>query len=93
MKAKAQIISSILILLSFIKSFKYPSNSYDIFFILICASIFLVYEFLNDTKLKERVDKLDLDTTERFIEVNKEMKDTKGYVSTMSLGSTYNRNK
>ena len=91
MKHKAQLVATSLLLISFIKSFKYPSNSYDIVFILVCASIYLVYEFLSNTKLKQQVDKLALDTDERFKSTDKEMKETKGYVSTMSLGSTFNR--
>lgn len=91
MKHKAQLVAASLLLISFIKSFKYPSNAYDIVFILVCASIYLVYEFLSNTKLKQQVDKLALDTDERFKSTDKEMKETKGYVSTMSLGSTFNR--
>lgn len=91
MKHKAQSIAAALFLLSFIKSFKYSSNSYDIVFILICACIYLVYEFLSDTKLKRQVEKLTIDIDNKFKEVEKEVKDTKGYVSTMSLGSTFQR--
>ena len=91
MKHKAQLVAASLILISFIKSFKYSSNAYDIVFILVCAIIYLVYEFINDTKLKQQVDKLALDTEERFKSTDKEMKETKGYVSTMSLGTTFNR--
>ena len=91
MKQKAQITTSVLIILSFIKSFIYPSNSYDIFFILVCASIFLVYEFISDSKVKTQLDKLTIDTEDKFKLVEKEVRETKGYVSTMSLGNAFNR--
>lgn len=91
MKSKAQLASSILILATFIKSFKYPSNSFDIIFILVCAGIFLVYEFISDSKVKVQLDKLTVDTEDRFKLVDKEVRETKGYVSTMSLGNAFNR--
>lgn len=91
MKHKAQIIAAVLFLLSFIKSFKYQSNAYDVVFIVLCACIYLVYEVLNDNKLKAQVEKLTIDTEEKFKHTEKELKETKGYVSTMSLGTTFNR--
>lgn len=89
MKHKAQIFAAVLFLLSFIKSFKYSSNGYDIVFILVCACIYLVYEFLSEAKLKQQLDKLTIDNNTRFEEMDKNLTDTKGYVSKMSLGSTY----
>lgn len=91
MKSKAQIISAILFVLSFIKSFSYSNNVYDIFFILICASVYLVYEFIINNKTKKQLEDLIQDNEKRFNNLDKEMKETKGYVSTMSLSSTYNR--
>jgi len=91
MKTKAQLVVAVLFLLSFIKSFKYSSNAYDVVFILICASIYLVYELITEKALKERVDKLASETESKFTEITKEVKEAKNYVSTMSLGSTFNR--
>lgn len=91
MKLKAQITVSVLFILSFIKSFKYPSNSYDIVFILVCASIYIAYELITDHKMKSQVSKLITDTESKFKEVEKEVKDTKNYVSSMSIGSAFNR--
>ena len=91
MKHRVQIFVSVLFLLSFIKSFKYSSNAYDIVFILVCACIYSIYEFLSDSKLKQQVDKLTLDTESKFKVTEKELKETKNYVSTMSLGSTFQR--
>ena len=91
MKSKAQLVSSILILATFIKSFKYPSNSFDIIFILVCASIYLVYEFITERELKAQVDKLTVDTANKIKEVEKEVKDTKNYMTAASLGNVYKR--
>ena len=91
MKHRAQIIAALLFLLSFIKSFKYSSNAYDIVFILVCAGIYSLYELLSENKLKQDIQKLTVDTDNHFKEVEKEMKDTKHYVSTISIGSTFKR--
>jgi len=91
MKSKAQIVVAILFLLSFIKSFKYSGNAYDIVFILICAGIYTLYELISENKLKEQVGKLTMDTDNRFKETEKEMKDTKNYVSSISLGQTFRK--
>jgi uncharacterized membrane protein len=91
MKHRAQIVAALFFLLSFIKSFKYSSNGYDIVFILICACIYLVYEFLTDHKLKQQVDKLTVEMEDKFKANEKDMKDTKTYVSSISLGSTFKR--
>lgn len=91
MKNKAQIFAAALFLLSFIKSFKYSSNAYDVVFITICGCIYLVYEVLSDNKLKADVEKLTSDINTKFKEVEKDSKDTKAYVSTMSLGSTFTK--
>jgi uncharacterized membrane protein len=90
MKHKAQVIAAVLFLLSFIKSFKYSSNAYDIVFIILCACIYTLYEILSKNKLEADIQKLTIDTDNHFKEVEKEMKDTKSYVSTISLGHTYN---
>lgn len=89
MKHKAQVIAAVLFLLSFIKSFKYSSNAYDIVFILICAGIYCLYELLSKNKIEQDIQKLTIDIDSKFKEVEKEMKDTKSYVSTISLGHTY----
>lgn len=91
MKSKAQLTVAVLFLLSFIKSFKYSSNGYDIVFIVLCASIYLVYELITERELKQQVNKLTLDTDNHFKEVEKEMKETKHYMSTVSLASTFKR--
>jgi uncharacterized membrane protein len=91
MKNKAQVIAAVLFLLSFIKSFKYSSNGYDIVFIILCACIYCLYEILSENKLKQDIQKLTIDTENQFKEVEKEMKDTKHYVSTISLSNTYKR--
>lgn len=91
MKHKSQIVVSVLFLLSFIKSFYYSSNMYDIVFIIICCCIYCIYELITEHKLKEQVNKLTTDTDFKFKEVEKEMKDTKNYVSGISLGNTYKR--
>lgn len=91
MKHKAQIIAALLILASFVKSFKYSSNGYDIVFLLACTSIYLVYEFLADSQIRKDITKLTEETTKRFEATDKEVKEAKSYVSTMSLGSTYNK--
>jgi hypothetical protein len=91
MKQKAQTIAAVLFLLSFIKSFKYSSNSYDIVFIILCVGIYCLYEFLSEKDLRNKVDKLTLDTEAKFKEVEKEVKDTKSYVSGISLGQTYRK--
>jgi len=91
MKNKAQVIAAVLFLLSFIKSFKYSSNGYDIVFILICACIYCLHEILTENELKQDIQKLTVDTDNHFKEVEKEMKDTKSYVSTISLGNTFKR--
>ena len=91
MKKLAQSIAAVLFLLSFIKSFKFQMNAYDIVFILICACIYLVYEFLTEKKIKDDLQKLTEDTEKRFKEVEKETKDTKNYVSGISMSATYKR--
>lgn len=91
MKKIAQRTSAILFLLSFIKSFKYTSNTYDIVFIVLCVTVYLAYEFISDTKLKLAVEKLTIDTEAKFKEVEKDARDTKGYVSTMSIGTAFKR--
>jgi uncharacterized membrane protein len=91
MKTKAQLTVAVLFLLSFIKSFKYSSNLYDVVFILVCACIYLVYEFISNKKIQEQVSKLAIDTEERFKGLDKEVRETKNYVSTMSLGQTYRK--
>lgn len=91
MKTRAQLVVAVLFLLSFIKSFKYSSNAYDVVFILVCASIYLVYEFTTESTVRESVIKLASATESKFKEVDKEMKETKNYVSTISIGSAFNR--
>lgn len=91
MKKIAQSTVAVLFLLSFIKSFKYSSNLYDIVFIVLCACIYLVYEVLSDKELKQVVDKLTIEMNTKFKEMEKDAKDTKNYVSSMSIGSTFQR--
>ena len=91
MKSKAQVIAAVLFLLSFIKSFKYSSNLYDVVFIILCACIYCLYEIITDKELKRQVEKLTVDTNKQIEDIHKDMKDTKSYVSTISLGHTYNK--
>lgn len=87
MKHKAQYVVAILFLISFIKSFKFQASIYDVIFILICAIIYLVYEFIADHKVKQDLIKLSEDTSNKFKTIEKEMQDTKSYVSTVSLST------
>ena len=91
MKKIAQTTAAVLFLLSFIKSFKYSSNAYDVVFIILCACIYLVYEVLSEKKLHDEVTKLTVDVDTKFKYVEKDLKDTKNYVSSMSIGSTFKR--
>lgn len=91
MKQRAQLVAAVLFLLSFIKSFKYSSNAYDVIFIILCASIYLVYEFITESSVKASVNKLASETESKLNDLAKEVKETKNYVSTISLGSAFRK--
>lgn len=91
MKKKAQITVAVLFLLSFIKSFFYSSNAYDIVFILSCLGIYLSYEYIQDRMITQKIEELKKETEEKFKVIEKEQKDTKQYVSSVSAGIGFKR--
>jgi len=70
MKLKTQIVLSILFLSSFIKSFIYSSNLYDIVFIILVSVLYLSQEYI-----KEKSSKIDLETLTANIDLRLKLQD------------------
>lgn len=85
MKLKTQVVLGILFLSSFIKSFIYSSNSYDVVFIILITTVYLSQEYI-----KEKSSKIDLETLTAGIELrlkhqDEELERVKNNTSKMAL--------
>ena len=49
------------------------------------------FSLVSEKELKAQVDKLTVDTANKIKEVEKEVKDTKNYMTAASLGNVYKR--
>lgn len=91
MKQKAQSIVAILFVLSFIKSFKYSSNTFDVVFIILCSIIYLAYEYIQDRKVLDRIESIRKETDDKLELIKKEQEQTKHYVSSISTSVGFRR--
>lgn len=66
MKLKTQAVLGLLFLASFVKSFKFQSNGYDIVFIILITTIYLAQEFITEQKTKKELEKLTNGFNERM---------------------------
>ena len=91
MKNKAQLISSIMFILTFIKGLIKQLNIVDIVFLICTTIIFLVYEFINNSKLEKEILRIEKDTNKKLEDVSKSLEEAKSYMSKMAATSAFNR--
>lgn len=89
-KNSVQLGSIILFILSFIKVIIKPATTYDIVSIVLLAIVFLALEHMVSEKQKQEIKKLAEDlisnNDEKISKLEKELTDTKSYVSKVSIG-------
>jgi hypothetical protein len=91
MKSKIQVVLAILFISSFIKSFKYQTNGYDIVFIILVAILYLAYEFITEQITKKELSKLKEDVSTKLKQQDEVLDVIKSNTSKMSLGMSYKR--
>lgn len=89
-KKYVQLGSIILFILSFVKVIARPATTYDIVCIVLLAIVFLALEYMVSEKqkqeIKELAEKIMSQNDEKMNKLEKELTDTKSYVSKVSLG-------
>lgn len=91
MKIKTQAVLGILFLSSFIKSFKYSSNAYDVVFIILIATLYLSYDFIIQKNAKADFDKLTADIDLKLKHVDEEMERVKNSASKVAMMTGFKR--
>lgn len=91
MKPKIQAILAVLFIASFVKSFKYSSNGYDIVFILIVAGLFMAYEFITEQATKNELAKVKQEIDLKFKQQEEQLEVVRNNTSKMALGLGYKR--
>ena len=66
MKLKTQCVLGLLFLASFIKSFKFESNGYDVAFIILVTLVYLAQEFITEQETKKELVNLTKGIDERL---------------------------
>lgn len=66
MKLKTQVVLGLLFLASFLKSFKFESNGYDIVFIILVTVLYLAHEFITEQETKKELEILTKGFDERL---------------------------
>lgn len=91
MKQKIQLSLAVLFIASFVKSFKFNSNGYDIVFIILLACIFLAYEFITEQATKKQLEDLRNEVLEKNDKQEKELEAIKNHTSKMALTMGYRK--
>lgn len=91
MKLKTQVVLGLLFLSSFIKSFKFQSNGYDIVFIILITILYALQEFLTEQRTKKELEKLTMDIDARFKLQDEEIERAKSGASKMALMTGFKR--
>lgn len=86
MKLKTQAVLAILFLASFIKSFKFSSNGYDIVFIILVSILYLAQEYISEEKTKSDLKKLTEHIDTRLNQQDEQIESVKNNTSKMALG-------
>lgn len=66
MKIKTKSVLALLFLSCFVKSFIFPSNAFDIVFIILITAIYALQDFLTEQKTIKDIDKLTADINTRL---------------------------
>jgi hypothetical protein len=66
MKLKTQVVLGLLFLSSFLKSFKFESNGYDIVFVILVTIVYLAQEFITEQSTKKELVNLTKGFDERL---------------------------
>lgn len=91
MKLKTQVVLGLLFLASFIKSFKFQSNGYDIVFIILVTALYALQEFLTEQKTKKELEKLTIDINTRLNLQDEEIDRAKNSASKAALMTGFKR--
>lgn len=86
MKLKTQAVLALLFLASFVKSFKFSSNGYDIVFIILVSVLYLAQEFISEQKTKDDLKKLTEHIDTRLNQQDEQIESVKNNTSKMALG-------
>lgn len=91
MKIKIQLVLGFLFLATFIKSFKYSSNAFDIVFIILVTGIYLAHEFITEQKTKSDLDILTKELNTRLNLQDEELERIRNNTSKMALSAGIRR--
>ena len=91
MKKVAQIISSILVVALITKSLFVPATMVDAIMAIALIGVYSMYEFLNETNLQKEFRQLKEQTDLRMDKLDKDLGDTKNYVSKVSTSIAFKR--
>jgi len=85
MKLKTQVVLGILFLLSFIKSFKYSSNLYDVVFIIVLSILYIAQQHFTEKSDKKDLEKLTADINTRLNQQDEALESIRSNTSKMAL--------
>ena len=91
MKKVAQIISSILVVALITKSLFVPATMVDAIMAIALIGVYSMYEFLNETNLQKEFRQFKEQTYLRMDKLDKDLGDTKNYVSKVSTSIAFKR--
>lgn len=91
MKNKIQLVCSLVFIITFIKGFFSILNIADITILLCMSVIFIMQEYINNTKLKKELEELREDTNSKVITITKALEETRSYVSKFSANAAFTR--
>lgn len=85
MKLKTQVVLGILFLLSFIKSFMYSSNFYDVVFIIVLSILYISQQHFTEKSDKKDLEKLTADINTRLNQQDEALESIRSNTSKMAL--------
>lgn len=89
MKNKIQLAASILFIATFFKGFFKILNISDVVILLCTTVVFLVYEFINNTKIEMELENLKKETDSKLFDMNKSLEEAKSYMSKVSANVAF----
>lgn len=91
MKNTAQIVSSMLIVGIITKSFFTQVSVVDAINLIALVVVYCMYEFLSEKKLKKDLDILRSEHSEKLENLQKDLNDTKNYMSKVSTSMAFRK--